>query len=114
MSSSPPDATDQDTGRGSGPRVDSRALLGEISGEVQGNFTRNRRVLSYGEYFAAVCTRPERYARSAAQYLKDVFDHFGVEERKTPRGPSRRHKLFDCPWENGRDHLVGQEEVQGR
>ena len=28
-------------------------------------------------------------------------------------GPVTRWKLFDCPWDDGKDHLVGQEEVQG-
>ena len=91
-----------------------RELLSEIHGDIQGTYSRNRRVLSFDEYFALLCADPARHARSAAQYLKDVFDHFGVEELRTPRGVVRRFRLFDCPWEGGRDHLVGQEEVQGR
>jgi serine protein kinase len=32
---------------------------------------------------------------------------------RSPRGPVTRWKLFDCPFDEGKDHLVGQEEVQG-
>ena len=44
--------------------------------------------------------------------MRDVFDHFGTEPVRTPRGPMTRWKLFDCPWDDGKDALVGQEEVQ--
>src|SRR5438132_5979212 len=89
-------------------------LLTEISGEVREGYARNKRVLSFDEFVAQFAERPQQYARSAAQYVKDVFDHFGAEEVKTPRGTFRRWKLFDCPSDGGRDRLVGQEEVQGR
>src|ERR1022692_1251112 len=86
--------------------------LGETTGEMRDNFARNRRVISFGEYLALFGTDPAQQLRSAGQYLRDVFDHFGTEPVRTPRGPMTRWRLFDCPWDSGKDALMGQEEVQ--
>jgi serine protein kinase len=91
---------------------DSRDWLAQATGEMRESFARNRRVISFAEYVTLFSAEPERQLRSAAQYLRDVFDHFGTEPIRTPRGPMIRWKLFDCPWDNGKDALVGQEEVQ--
>ncbi len=88
--------------------------LSRIGQEVRDSYTRNKRVMSYDEFYALFLARPEQYARNAAQYLKDVFDHFGTVEVKTPRGLLTRFRLFDVPFDGGRDRLVGQEEVQAR
>src|SRR5262249_17826850 len=91
-----------------------RDSLTQIGGEVRESYSRNKRVMSFDEFYALVLQKPEQYCRNSAQYLRDVFDHFGTEEVRTPRGTSTRWKLFDCPFDGGRDRLVGQEEVQGR
>src|SRR5690606_13002130 len=39
---------------------------------------------------------------------------WGQEEIEYPWGPVRRFKLFDCPWAEGRDQLLGQEAVQNQ
>lgn len=93
---------------------DPKELLGEIGGDVRDSYARNKRVMSFAEFFALFMSRPEQYARSAAQYTKDVFDHFGTEEVTTSHGVVSRWRLFDLPFEDGRDRLVGQEEVQAR
>ena len=91
---------------------DSRDWLTQATGEMRESFARNRRVISFAEYVTLFGAQPARQLRSAAQYVRDVFDHFGTEPVRTPRGPMTRWKLFDCPWDNGKDALVGQEEVQ--
>jgi serine protein kinase len=91
---------------------DARSWLTQATGEMRDSFARNRRVISFPEYVALFSTEPARQLRSAAQYVRDVFDHFGSEQVRTPRGPMTRWKLFDCPWDGGKDALVGQEEVQ--
>jgi predicted Ser/Thr protein kinase len=88
--------------------------LVRIGQEVREGFARNKRVMSFDEFYQLFLSRPQQYTRNAAQYLKDVFDYFGSEEVRTPRGAMTRWKLFDCPWDGGRDRMVGQEEVQGR
>jgi serine protein kinase len=90
----------------------AKGWLAHAAGEMRESFARNRRVMSYGEYFSLFGADPARQVRSAAQYLRDVFDHFGAEPVRTPRGQMTRWHLFDCPWDGGKDALMGQEEVQ--
>lgn len=92
----------------------SQGSLAQIGQEVRDSYTRNKRVMSFDEFFQLFLGRPEQYSRNVAQYLKDVFDHFGTDEVKTPRGSLTRWKLFDVPFDGGRDRLVGQEDVQAR
>ncbi|HET6147471.1 MAG TPA: serine protein kinase PrkA [Polyangia bacterium] len=95
-----------------GDNFDAKAWLVQTTGEMRESFARNRRVISYGEYFALFGGEARRQVRSAAQYLRDVFEYFGTEQVRTPRGPMTRWHLFDCPWDAGKDALMGQEEVQ--
>jgi predicted Ser/Thr protein kinase len=93
---------------------DPRERLQSLGQEIREAYAKNKRVMSFDEYFTLFAAQPERQARSAAQYIRDVFDHFGTEEERHPRGLVLRWKLFDCPWDSGRDRLIGQEEAQGR
>ena len=86
--------------------------LKELGTEIQGAFSRARRVMSFDEYFKLASETPEVAARSAAQLVKGALDHYGTEEIKRPRGTVTRWKLFDTPWDGGKDRLIGQEEVQ--
>jgi serine protein kinase len=91
----------------------ARDALQKIHDGVREAYTRTRRVLSFDELYADARVHPRRYMRSAAQYVHDCFVHYGTREVRTPRGNFIRHRLFDCPFDDGRDHLIGQEEVQG-
>ena len=91
---------------------DAKETLARIGGELKESFARNQRVMSFAEYLELFLKHPERQARSSAQYIKDVFDHYGAEDVRHPRGSLTRFKLFDAPFDEGRDRLVGQEEVQ--
>jgi predicted Ser/Thr protein kinase len=91
---------------------DAKAWLSQTSVDLRENFARNRRVMSFGEYFTLFCGDTRRQTRSAAQYLRDALNHFGTETVRSPRGPITRWKLFDCAWDDGKDSLMGQEEVQ--
>src|SRR5258708_34136628 len=88
--------------------------LAQIGQEVRDSYTRNKRVMSFDEFFQLFLSRPEQYARNVAQYIKDVFDYFGSEEIKTPRGTFTRWKLFDVPFDGGRDRLLRQAAGQAR
>lgn len=70
--------------------------------------------MSFAEYLELVDSRPRFHLRSAPQYVRGCFDHYGATEISGPRGTVRRFHLFDCPWADGRDRLVGQEGVQNR
>src|SRR5450432_4550610 len=99
-------------GSDGGAAFDAKAWLLHTAGELRESFARNRRVMSFGEYFTLFGADAGRQVRSAAHYVRDVFDHFGTETVRTPRGVMTRWRLFDCPWDAGKDALMGQEEVQ--
>src|SRR5262245_26539228 len=92
---------------------DAKAWLSQTTSELRENYARKRRVMSFGEYFSLFSSDMVRQTRSTAQYLRDALDHFGTETVRSPRGPVMRWRLYDCPWDDGKDSLIGQEEVQG-
>jgi serine protein kinase len=91
---------------------DSVQWLSQTATEVRETFAHKRLLMSFAEYFALFGADPARHSRSAAQYLRDVFDFFGTANVKSSRGPLTRWNLFDCAWDDGKDSLMGQEEVQ--
>jgi len=88
--------------------------LNAMADEVRRSFEKNRRILSFQQFFDLLVEHPERYARNSAQYIRDCFAHFGDEEVKEVYGQQRRFKLFDIPFDEGRERMVGQEEAQVR
>jgi serine protein kinase len=90
----------------------AREQLASLGEAIRESFAQHRRVLSFGEYLELAMQAPERQLRSAAQYMADCFDHYGTTEVTYPWGTIRRFTLFDCPWDQGRDRLIGQEAVQ--
>lgn len=86
--------------------------LEKIGKVVHETFLNKKRVLSFAEYLSLVQQNPRRHARSAAQYCREMFDHFGTEMVRHPTGEIRRFKLFDAPWDEDEKRLVGEEEVQ--
>jgi len=94
--------------------VDAKRTLQQIGSEVSNDFAKSRTILSFEEYLKLYAQEPRRQSRNAAQYLKDVIDHFGAEQVPHPTGSGkiRRFKIFDL-MENERDgRVAGQEEVQ--
>lgn len=88
-------------------------FLSGLATQTRRSFEENRRLMSFAEYVALVVEQPQRYARNAAHYLRDCFDHFGRVERQQPWGATTTHfRLFDCPFDEGRDRVVGQEAAQ--
>src|SRR5437868_10669855 len=104
--------------------VDSLRYLQAVGSQAQETFLKNKTILSFQEYLEAFGERPRVHARSAAQYIRDCFDHYGTTEVKTPAGNVRRFKLFDRPFDQDpKDPLMlaegeggapvsGQEEAQ--
>ena len=87
-------------------------LLKTIGKTVQDQFRGSRRVLSFGEYMELVRENPRSQLRGAAQYLADMFEFFGWDEKPSAVRKGRRSRLFDAPWDGGKLRLAGQEEVQ--
>src|SRR5690554_5222624 len=92
----------------------TRERLKTMNEGLRDTFKARRRVVSFAEYLDLVEERPSVQLRSAPQFIKDCFDYWGQEEIEYPWGPVRRFKLFDCPWAEGRDQLLGQEAVQNQ
>jgi serine protein kinase len=94
--------------------MNAREQLAAIGEGVRTTFAEQRSILSFQEYLDLFHREPRNQARAAAQWLRDVFDHFGFDEVQGPAGPLRRFRLFDLAfapeWQAQR--VVGQEEVQ--
>lgn len=92
--------------------MDSRELLKRLNERTSRTFESESRVVSFREYLEEFTSDPRRYGRMAAAYVADCFDHWGTEEVRRVAGPVTRWRLFDAPFDGGRDPLVGQEDVQ--
>ena len=87
------------------------ARIEALAASVSDEFKTTRRLLSFDEWFSLLCAEPTVHARSAAQYVRDAFEHFGTRSVRTPKGQVQRYSLFDSEFD-GWHRLVGQEEAQ--
>jgi len=92
--------------------MDVTSFLENLAGTSKEKFVAERRVLSFDQYLSLFMERPGLLGRNAPQYLLDILDFYGREELDSPTGPRTRRKLFDAPFDNGRERLIGQEAVQ--
>jgi len=94
--------------------MDVRRYVSTIGDEVKRSFVDRRSILAFDEYLELFARAPRAQARGAAQYLRDVLDHFGSFEVKGPGGASRRYRLFDLDFapEARAARVAGHEEVQ--
>lgn len=91
---------------------DALNRLAEISSGVKRRFDQNRTLLTFDAWFEQFLERPAPHLRSAPSYVRDLFDHFGKDERDLPSGKITRYRLFDAPWGNGDGKVAGQERIQ--
>ncbi|HYG75714.1 MAG TPA: serine protein kinase PrkA [Planctomycetota bacterium] len=75
-------------------------------------FKGQKRILSFQQYIEAFSANPERLGRSAPQYVLDCFESYGSKKVDGIGGKFTHWNIFDAPWDEGRDPLVGQEAVQ--
>lgn len=70
--------------------------LEDISVAVKDRFEANQTIKSFSDFIQAVSEDPEKFCRSSAQYVKDVFEFYGHYEVRDINGEQiRRWKLFD-------------------
>ncbi len=86
--------------------------LRDIETRTSQAFAARRQVLSLDEYFALFMDDPRAQLRTAPQYLRDCIAHFGTVEVERPGVKTTRFRIFDAPWQGGKDRVVGQEDVQ--
>ena len=92
----------------------TKELLGRIYDDVRQAFEANKRILSFSEFMAQLVEHPQRHARSAAQYVHDCFEHWGVQTHDGIAGTQTRYTLFDAPFDPQGGKMVGQERAQQR
>jgi len=92
--------------------VEAKRYLQEVGAQVSDDFVKNRSILSFEEYLTLFMSDPRGQSRNAAQYLRDVMDHYGTEIVPHPTGNLRRFKVFDVPSSDRDSRVAGQEEVQ--
>ena len=93
--------------------MDGLSWLRSVEEDVRVSFGSKCRVLSFDAFISTLSEDPRTHSRSAAQYVRDCFDHFGHTAIDRPQGTITRFNLFDCPWDHGRERLVGHEDAQG-
>ncbi len=90
----------------------SQTCLGPITEGYKERFEANKRLLSFDEYLDVALADPERHCRNAATYVRDAFDHYGTYPVDRPWGQETRFTLFDMPFAEGQEQLIGQEAAQ--
>ncbi len=106
----------QSSTNGGNRAPDLASDLERIAEGVRQGFEVGRRVLSFQEFLDLYAKDPARQGRDASRYVRDMFLHYGTVTSDKPWGKRTRYRLFDLPFAEGavqREHLVGQEEVQG-
>ena len=93
---------------------ESQKILEHLANDVRQDFEANRRIMSFDEFMEAFLAHPRRHARNSAQYIRDCFLHYGKESKPLVWGDVTHFHLFDAPFENNRDRLVGQARAQER
>jgi serine protein kinase len=88
------------------------SLLRDLEDRTTHEFAARRQVLGFDDYFALFLERPRQQLRTAPEYLRDCLLHYGTETVERPGIRRTRYRLFDCPWQNGKDRVIGQEDVQ--
>jgi serine protein kinase len=94
------------------PAAEPGALLRDLAERAAKSFADRRQILSFDEYLGLVLAEPAVHLRDAATYLRDAFDRYGRLEEQRAWGRTARFKLFDQPFDDGRERLIGQESAQ--
>jgi serine protein kinase len=100
--------------RSDAPRPPVADFLAHTSDAVRERFVSEKSILGFAEYLEVLDANPAGQARDAARYTRDAFDYYGTETIQRPYGDATRFKLFDAPFDQGRDAVVGHEPVQER
>lgn len=84
-------------------------LLHQLNEESRSQFQERRVILSFSGFLDRLSERPSLMVRSAAEYLRDTFEHFGSSE--IGQDGQTRWKLFDLGTHKNVP-IVGSESVQ--
>lgn len=87
--------------------MEPNQTLDAIADRLRQKFDKEQRIQSFPEWLAHFFEKPAELARSAAQYVADMFAYYG--ENKS--GERVRIALFDQEFRNGEGRVHGQEEA---
>jgi len=74
----------------------SKDVLTNLSASFKKRFDQNETIKSYVGFLTDVEQAPRKYCRTAAEYMKDVFEYYGSYKKADISGESiRRWKIFD-------------------
>jgi predicted Ser/Thr protein kinase len=91
---------------------DSSEILDQLNSDIQQEFEATRRIMSFPEFLDLFTEHPRQYARNSVQYLRDCFLYYGTETKSREWGEVTHFNLFDAPFDEGRERVVGQEHAQ--
>ena len=90
--------------------------------KLQQEFIDRKTLLSFDDYLGLVEKEPQRYIRNSAQYIKEMLEYFGrhpQKEKGKGKGKGKKKvmtnrgfKLFDLPFDQGVNRVIGLEMVQ--
>lgn len=84
--------------------------LSKLSDSFRDRFVANESIKSFQQLLEDVRNDPLKFGRNSAQYLKDVFDHYGHYEVRDITGePIKRWRIFDLF-----SPVYGQERAQNK
>jgi predicted Ser/Thr protein kinase len=81
--------------------------MNEVAADLKRQFKERHSILTFKQYLNLVANEPRRQMRSAAEYLRDCFDFFGVTEESAGASGASNHehnsrfKFFDTGTERG-------------
>ncbi|MFP4598278.1 MAG: PrkA family serine protein kinase [Persicimonas sp.] len=94
--------------------TDGQNILSSLASEIREDYGRNQRILSFAEFLDLFADQSRRHARNAVQYLRDAFLYYGTQTKPAVWGDVTHYRLFDAPFDEGKERLVGQERAQQR
>jgi predicted Ser/Thr protein kinase len=94
------------------PMTPINDFLKSVNDQSLDAFKGQKRILSFQQYLESFCASPVRLGRTASQYVLDAFEYYGSHSVEGIGGKTTRWRLFDAPFDNGRNQLHGQEMVQ--
>jgi serine protein kinase len=96
------------------PKINESSITDFIAERNRGQFEQISWEGSYLDYLNQVCSDPYKHTRTCYQLTFDMIQHFGSDTFEDSGEIVRRHKLFDDPFNNGKNAIYGLERTISR
>ncbi|MGH7298692.1 MAG: hypothetical protein ACRELB_27370, partial [Polyangiaceae bacterium] len=88
------------------------AVIERLADAASARFRQGHMIKAFDEFLDELFQHPRRHTRNAAQYMLDMFEHFGARDARGVGGAVTRWNVFDSPSTGGKGRVVGQERAQ--